>query len=94
MSLPLHNYNPTVTNRTHAGGRRRPDPEVRALVEMCRRLSREKAALEERVERLEAELEDYARDEQARERAEREEAEFQMRALAGGVWERLGWNRG
>ena len=94
MSLPVHNYKPAVTNRTRAGDHPQPDPEFRALIELCRRLSREKAALQERVERLEAELEDYARDEQARERAELDEAEFQMRALAGDVWERLGWKRG
>lgn len=94
MSLPLHKDKPAVTNHTRAGGRPQPDPGFRALLETCWRLSREKAALQERVERLEAELEDYARDEQARERAELDEAEFQMRALAGDVWERLGWKRG
>jgi hypothetical protein len=67
------------------------DPDFRELVEMCMRLAREKAALEERVEKLEAQLENYARDEQAREAAEREEAEFQMFALAGEVGERIRW---
>ena len=62
-----------------------------AAIELCLRLAREKAALEERVEKLEAQLEDYARDEQAREAAEREEAEFQMFALAGEVGERIRW---
>ena len=70
---------------------KRFDPEFMELVEMCMRLAREKAALEERVEKLEVQLEDYARDEQARQAAEREEAEFQMFALAGEVGERIRW---
>lgn len=51
-----------------------------------RGFAREKAALEERVEKLEAELADYARDEQAS-RA----AEFQLFALAGEIGERVRW---
>ena len=58
------------------------DPQFIELVETCMRLSREKAALEMAVERLEAELENIRRDEQARLSAEREEAAFQMAAMA------------
>lgn len=67
------------------------DPEFIELVERCMRLSRENAALQEQVERLEAKLEDHARDEQARQRADREEAELQMAALAGDAIDRLDW---
>jgi hypothetical protein len=69
---------------------RNSDPEFAVLAAMCRRLIHEKAALEECVEKLEAELADYARDEQARQLADREEAEFQMLAIAGDVAERAG----
>lgn len=69
------------------------DPDFIGLVERCMRLSRENAALQEQVERLEAKLEDYARDEQARQRADREETELQMTALAGEAADRIGWSR-
>ena len=68
------------------------DPEFVALIERCMRLSRENVALQERVERLEAELENHARDEQARLFAEREEMDFQITALAGDAADRLGWS--
>ena len=58
------------------------DPQFIELVEICMRLSREKAALEMAVERLEAQLENVRRDEQARQRAEHDEAAFQMAAMA------------
>ena len=58
------------------------DPQFIELVETCMRLSREKAALEMAVERLEAQLENVRRDEEARLSAEREEAAFQMAAMA------------
>jgi hypothetical protein len=54
------------------------------------RLSRENVALQEQVERLEAELEDYRRDKQARERADRDETDFQMHALAADASEWTG----
>lgn len=69
------------------------DPEFIELVERCMRLSRENAALQEQVERLEAKLEDHARDEQARQRADRDEAGLQMAALKGDAAEQLGWSR-
>ena len=65
------------------------DPQFIELVETCMRLSREKAALEMAVERLEAQLENARRDEQARVNAERQEADFQMAAMAGEFAERL-----
>ena len=58
------------------------DPQFIELVETCMRLSREKAALEMAVERLEAQLENVRRDEQARQRAEQEEVALQMAAMA------------
>ena len=58
------------------------DLQFLELVESCMRLSREKAALEMAVERLEAELENIRRDEQARQRAEEEEATLQLTAMA------------
>jgi hypothetical protein len=79
MSRIHHNQ---VTRTAHSQRPRYHDPEFAALAAMCRRLIHEKAELEARVEKLEAELADYARDEQARQLAEREEAELQMRALA------------
>ena len=67
------------------------DPQFIELVETCMRLSREKAALEMAVERLEAELENARRDEQARQRAEHNEAEFQMTAMADEFAEWRNW---
>lgn len=72
------------------GSARAFDPEFVAIVETCMRLSRGKAALEERVERLEVQLEDHLRDEQARFGAEQAEAEFQRITMAGEFAERLG----
>jgi hypothetical protein len=57
------------------------DPQFIELVETCMRLSREKAALEMAVERLEAELENIRRDEQARQHMEQEEAFLQLTAM-------------
>ena len=67
------------------------DPQFIELVETCMRLSREKAALEMAVERLEAQLENVRRDEQARLSAEREDAEFQMAAMAAEFAEGRTW---
>lgn len=69
------------------------DPQFIELVETCMRLSREKAALEMAVERLEAQLENVRRDEQARRRAEDDEAEFQMTATSDGFAEGRTWLR-
>jgi len=57
------------------------DPQFLELVQTCMRLSRGKAALEMAVERLEAELENIRRDEQARQRAEQEAATLQLAAM-------------
>lgn len=57
------------------------DPQFLELVETCMRLGREKAALEMAVERLEAELENIRRDEQARQHEEQEQAALQMAAM-------------
>jgi hypothetical protein len=58
------------------------DPQFIELVQTYMRLSREKAALEMAVERLEAQLENARRDEQARQRAEQEEVALQLAAMA------------
>lgn len=67
------------------------DPQFIELVETCMRLSREKAALQVAVERLEAQLENVRRDEKARQRAEHEEVEFQMAAMADEFAEGRNW---
>jgi len=64
------------------------DPQFIELVETCMRLSREKAALEMAVERLEAQLEDVRRDEQSLQRAEQDEVALQLAAMAD---ERAEW---
>lgn len=91
MSFHPHTHSMRLTPRARDNGRRFFDAEFLELVERCMRLSRENVALQEQVERLEAELEDHRRDQQARERADSDETDFQMHALAADASERAGW---
>jgi uncharacterized protein (UPF0335 family) len=66
------------------------DPELYAMVERCRRLAREKAELQNQVDRLEADLEHHRRDEQAERYDEEADLAFRIAAMANDVTDRIG----
>lgn len=66
------------------------DPEFYEMVERCRRLAREKADLQDRIDRLEADLEHRRLEEQAVRYDEEAELAFQLAAMADDVTDRIG----
>ena len=66
------------------------DPDFIELVERCMRLSRQNAALQEQVERLEAELEHHRLDAWAQRQEEEVKLSFYVAAMADDVTDRIG----